>query len=359
MLETQKNNDPAVPSKKVLGIAPYTILPALSGGQRGIFYFYQHLGKRVSLYVVSTDGNATDPQSEPLAFKLLPLLGSGVFRYMNPAHYFRLKALIKAEDIEAMIIEHPYMGWLGWLLKRATGIPLIVHSHNIEALRFKGLGKWWWRILADYERWVHKKASHSFFITREDVDYAVRTYGLPPDKVSVITYGMEGSQTLTPAEKRAAVTLYKKTHQIPEAKTLLLFNGIFGYAPNDEALTVLMEKIYPALLQSDPDFYLIVCGRNIPAAYQNRQTESMAVMGFVPDILEVFQAAEIFLNPIWLGGGIKTKLVEALAGGAAAVSFESGAIGVDPALLSGKLKTVPDGDITGFAKAIAAVRANI
>jgi glycosyltransferase involved in cell wall biosynthesis len=345
--------------KKVLTIAPYTFIPASSGGQRAVYYLDQHLGKQVDLICVSTDGNNTGEDKVPLHFKLLPLLGSGIKRYINPVNFIKLKKLIKENQIEVIVIEHPYLAWLGWLLKLATGLPLVIRSHNIEALRFKALGKWWWRILADYERWAHRKASHSFFITKEDADYAVTTYGLKTERTSVITYGLEGQNTLMPQNKQKVVVNYKSTHQIPQDKTLLLFNGIFGYPPNDQALEILMDKIYPELLKLDANFHLLICGLDIPAKYQHQKTENLTVLGFVPDIEQVFQAAEIFLNPIWLGGGIKTKLVEALAGGAAAVSFQSGAIGIDADLLEGKLAIVPDQDIKAFAQAILTARAAI
>lgn len=358
-MDTNPKIAPSGSLKKVLAIAPYTFLPASSGGRRAIYYLYQHLGKEVDLYCVSTRENDIKSQKTPLQFTLKPILGKTFTRYINPANYFKVKALIKELGVEVILIEHPYLGWLAWLLKITTGLPLVVRSHNIESLRFKGLGKWWWRLLADYERWVHRKASHSFFITRQDAQYAVSEYGLLPEKTSVITYGLESNIVLTPTQKRLLVEKYKQAHNIPAKKRLLLFNGIFGYPPNDQALALLLEKIYPALIQLDPDFYLIICGANIPVRYQNTKDESKCILGFVPDISELFQAAEIFLNPIWLGGGIKTKLVEALAGGAAAVSFESGAIGIRADLLEGKLKTVPDLEIASFVQAIIDISPSI
>ena len=139
----------------------------------------------------------------------------------------------------------------------------------------------------------------------------------------------------------------------------MLFNGIFGYAPNDTALQLLIEEIMPGLLATDPAFHLIVCGKGIPEKFTGIKNESITVLGFVEDIQEVFLAAEIFLNPIWQGGGIKTKLVEALAKGSAAVSFESGGIGVDPGLLDGKLKLVPNLDTTLFIEAVKEIKSAV
>ena len=341
---------------KALTIAPYQFLPASSGGQKAVYYLDQFLGDQLGLICVSSSDNELKHLPEPLRFTLLPLLGRGRGRYLNPAHFFTLKKLIKQKNIGVIIIEHPYLSWLGWLLKITTGKPLIIRSHNIEALRFKDLGKWWWRILADYERWAHRRASHSFFITEQDADYAVNSYGIKRADTSVITYGMDLKNALTPAKKQAATTAFKTQLGVPESHTLLLFNGIFGYPPNDEALRLLLEQIYPALLAKDPYFHLVVCGQNIPEKYKTGAPKQCTILGFVPDIKAVFEGAEVFLNPIWLGGGIKTKLVEALASGCAAVSFNTGAIGIPATLLAGKLLLTEDGDIDGFVEATMRAR---
>lgn len=335
--------------KNVLSIAPYRFLPASSGGQRAIFYLYQHLSGYVNLTCVSTRSNDITPGP---GFEVIPIFSASFLRYLNPAYFFAIRRIIKKRKIDTVLMEHPYMGIFGWLLQLFCKRRLVIRSHNIEALRFKELGKWWWKILWHYERWVHQQADFSFFITQEDRLYAARHYGIPLEKSSVITYGMESRSPVDTAQKRKITADFKKKWGVPENKTLLLFNGIFGYAPNDQALTLLIDQILPALVISEAEIFLIVCGRHIPAAYEGRRTDHLQVLGFVPDIEAVYWATEIFLNPIWLGGGIKTKLVEALAYGASAVSFESGAIGIPRDLLDGKLKVVGDERVNEFAYAI-------
>ena len=60
----------------------------------------------------------------------------------------------------------------------------------------------------------------------------------------------------------------------------------------------------------------------------------------------------MFVNPVIEGGGIKTKLVEALAAGCSAVSVKSGAAGVDPALCKEKLSICADGDWPAFIQLV-------
>ncbi len=74
--------------------------------------------------------------------------------------------------------------------------------------------------------------------------------------------------------------------------------------------------------------------------------------GFVPDIETYFKAADIFLNPVQSGGGIKTKMVEAIAYGTTVIATKTGAAGIDVSVCGNKLIIIPDNDWDGFSKAI-------
>jgi len=80
--------------------------------------------------------------------------------------------------------------------------------------------------------------------------------------------------------------------------------------------------------------------------------------GFVEEVGLYFKGTDVFLNPITEGGGIKTKLVEALGYGLNAVSTAQGAIGIDPALCNGKLAISGNADWAGFAEHVIRVSAN-
>ena len=64
------------------------------------------------------------------------------------------------------------------------------------------------------------------------------------------------------------------------------------------------------------------------------------------------------MNPVQSGGGIKTKMVEAIAYGTTVISTESGAAGMDKSAAGNKLVIVKDNDWKGFADAIVS-NANI
>lgn len=334
---------------RVLAISSYKIFPPQSGGRRAIVFFHKYFSKEEDEILVGTKNNDS---SNTLGIRVVNVFGTSKFRYINLLSFFKLRSIARKNKIETVIVEHPYMGVFGIMLKFFCRKKLIIRSHNIEGLRFKELGKWWWKWLYAFEKKMHQSADFSFFITKEDEDFALKNFHLKKEKTAVITYGTELDSPLHAEEKQEAVVRLKQSFGIPQEQTVLLFNGVFGYKPNDEALYLLVKKIMPLLLRKDDSFTLLVFGKNIPEEVKNYSSKNILVKGFADDIDAVFKGAEIFLNPIWLGGGIKTKLVEALSLGASAVSFESGAIGVDKNVAGEKLLIAEDENVEDFVEKI-------
>lgn len=323
------------------------------GGQKGIALFYRYLSALLPVTVVSTRNNDL-PADLPAGF--LPVLGNARLRYINPFLVFTFRKILRKKQSTHFIIEHPYFGWLGILLKGNSGSKLVVHSHNIESLRFKSNGKWWWRILWQYEKYTHRKADINFFITDEDRQYAVSNYKIDPAKCHTITYGTEMSSFPSMEEKAMARKKIAELHNIDAGEKILFFNGTLNYKPNLDAVDIILKNIHP-ILKKEKNFHykIIICGKDLPGNYKNLQEwsgENIIYTGFVEDITIYFKAADIFINPVTDGGGIKTKLVEALGYNVNAVSTVSGAIGIPAAAGGKKLSVVTDGDWQAFTNAI-------
>jgi glycosyltransferase involved in cell wall biosynthesis len=332
---------------RIVSIAPYRFLPARKGGEIHIANSNAHLARYCRLTLVSVQAN--QPEA-PLPYELWPLFSNSRLRYLNIFYCRPLAKAIRQKEVQLLWIEHPYMGWMALLLQALTGRGYVVHSHNIEAARFRSLGKWWWPLLQAYEKWVHRKAAHSFFITREDADTAIRQYGLTPQRVSVAPYG------ITPPNPLPNRTLLRPQicamHGIAAHSTIYCFNGALGYPPNQQAVRKIIEIIYP-LLEKAADFpyVILVSGKGLPSALVEKiaQTNGKIIYtGFVPNINDYLAIADIFINPVTEGGGVKTKVLEALAFNNTVVSAASGAAGINTAVCGAKLEIAPDNDWQQF-----------
>ena len=337
----------------IASLVSYKFLPAQMGGQKCIALFNRYLSKTQNLVCVGVKENETVYEKE---YPVHNILSNSKLRYINLFYFFTLKRFIRQHKITHLVIEHPYLGWLGILLKWSCKIKLIVHSHNIESQRFKSLDKWWWGLLWHYERFVHRRADYSFFIQGNDKSYAIEKFKLNPEKCMIVTYGVELSAAPSTTEKKGAKAYLCKTHGIAADEKILLFNGSLGYTPNLDAVEAILNKINPLLLaENNFKYKIIICGNKLPAQFKglvDYKEKNIIYAGFVEDITTYFKGADIFINPVIEGGGIKTKVVEALGYNLSVISTQSGATGIDVAETGKKMILVADGDWNEFARQI-------
>jgi polysaccharide biosynthesis protein PslH len=100
----------------------------------------------------------------------------------------------------------------------------------------------------------------------------------------------------------------------------LLFVGNYTHAPNIEAVERLIQAILPRVRAACPDAVLRVVGAHPPARWSGRESAGILVAGSVPDVGPCLDRAAVVLAPLAIGGGMRVKVMEALAGGKAVVA---------------------------------------
>ncbi|MBS1918402.1 MAG: glycosyltransferase family 4 protein [Bacteroidetes bacterium] len=334
----------------IISIISYPFLPAKSGGQKGVALFNKYFSRYHKLICVTTKKN------NPLiaeGYEVQNILSDSAIRYINIFYFFKLRKIIRQNNATHILLEHPYYGWLGVLLRKFCRVKLVVHSHNIESLRWKSLGKWWWKILWYYERFTHRNADYNFFIHENDKRYATDVFGIHGDKCIIVTYGIEWNNIPSKEDVISARQQLRNLHSISVGEKILLFNGAFNYKPNLDALKKIFDIINPVLQQKNNFRYrILICGIGIPEEIMQSSYPNITIVGFVDDVSLYFKGTDVFLNPVTEGGGIKTKLVEALGYNANAVSTENGAIGIDTGYCNGKLMVSENEDWQMFADLI-------
>ena len=332
--------------KKVLNIVPYTYLPFFSGGQKLIAHFNEYLGAKTVLHVAGTSDNVP---SLVRNYSFHPLLNRSRLRYVNLLLTFDFLRLIRKKSIDTVIIEHPYMGWLIPGLRLFSKVRIICHTHNVEAERFRSIGKPWWRILNFYEGWVLRNCDYVFCITEADRDYMVEKMKVRKDHCVIVPYGI--NEQSSPSDKFSFKQEICKKHNLNPDIPLLFFNGLLDYRPNLEALDVILEKIHPIIRSKGFKCNILIAGKRLPSTYNDLKDynkENIFYAGFVDDINAYAKAADVLLNPVITGGGVKTKMIEALGMGTTVVSTHSGAVGVDPKIAGNKLLISEDNDWQSF-----------
>lgn len=335
---------------KIISIIPYKVFPANLGGEKGIALFSEYLAEEIPLLAVSTRNNDTSAVKN---FTLLNILSNSRIRYANFFLYFAVRKIVKQQKATHILIEHPYYGWLAWLLRKTLPVKWVVHSHNMEYLRSRSIGRWWWKILKAYETWVYRKSDINFFISDDDLHHATTVLKIDPSKSHSVTYGIQTAGI--PADIDEAKAIIRSKHDIPDADKLLLFNGTLSQKANHDALLVILDIINPLLIKRNFGYKIIICGKGLPESFnelKEYKNRNIIFAGFVDDVDMYFKSADIFLNPITSGGGVKTKAIEAIAMNSTLISTEFGAIGLKRSVCGNKLQMVPDHEWDQFTDRI-------
>lgn len=335
----------------VLALISYKVFPAQMGGQKGIAQFYEYLSQLDNVVIVASKNNQLSDIPFPKKYNNLFPQGKGL---LNILKLFFVVKLIRRENIDVIIIEHSYWGWYGYLLHLLTHKPFIIHSHNIEAERFKIQHRKYWKIYVRYEKWVHQLCNHNFFKCEEDAAYAVQNWNLNPYKITLIRYGTDVQTPPTDTEKKAARNQLLQQLNLPATTCLLLFNGTLNYAPNVEVLIEITDTIIPILRKNKFNFCIFICGKMLPDAWLQKFMlyPEIRYLGFVENITAINAGVDALILPGSMATGIKTKLVEALAQNTTVITTHSGAKGIPQNFAQTKLILVPDNDPVAFANRV-------
>lgn len=113
----------------------------------------------------------------------------------------------------------------------------------------------------------------------------------------------------------------------------ILFTGTFTHLPNREAALWLAREILPAVRAREPEARLRIVGSAPPAEVRNLAGPGIEVIADAPSMEPHLRAAAVVVAPVRSGGGMRMKVLEAMARGKAVVTTSLGAEGftsIDP-----------------------------
>jgi GT2 family glycosyltransferase/glycosyltransferase involved in cell wall biosynthesis/SAM-dependent methyltransferase len=116
-----------------------------------------------------------------------------------------------------------------------------------------------------------------------------------------------------------------------ERRSGFLFIGNFQHPPNVDAVSHLLESVWPAIRNRLPDATLHLVGAGMhPSAVAGSggTADGVVVHGWLPDLEPVLGRARVFLAPLRYGAGVKGKIGQALASGVPVVTTSVGAEGM-------------------------------
>ena len=112
----------------------------------------------------------------------------------------------------------------------------------------------------------------------------------------------------------------------------VVFVGNFRHPANVDAAVWLAGTLFPPVRDRVPDARLTIVGASPTPEVRALAGEAVSVTGPVDDVVPYLDRAAVVAAPIRLGGGMRVKVLEALAAGKAVVATPLAVEGLDVSL---------------------------
>src|SRR5690554_310988 len=236
-------------------------------------------------------------------------------------------------------------------IRRLSSAKIVLRSHNLEFSI--------WHRLAKSQPKGLKKA-YLKILTRQLKDYEVNLLGEIDGLIAINSdelkhyrrLGFTGMAVTIPFGVEPE--LYPPANGQADAQSVFHL-GSMDWKPNAEGIDWFLHEVWPLVHSKNPKLTFYLAGRRMPKWLNLIEIKGVSVVGEVADAKDFIASKNIMIIPLMSGGGMRVKLIEALALEKPVVSTPLGAKGVsvvhDQTI---KLATKP----REFADAILALAAN-
>ncbi len=329
----------------ILQIVPQIPYPLDSGARIGIFNITKHLSLRGHSIIMVALVNETFVKHRELEEycdlilihkdtrnHIIGMLGNlfskvpyTISKYYSLYVLQRLKEIVKNTKIDIIHVDHLHMALYGKLLEEEFKIPITLRQHNVEHViweRFyqtrnnpiiKLYSYLQFKKVKIFEKELCKCFDSVFAITRNDQE---RIKKLDPSiKVLTIPAGVDKT--------------YYYPLNILEEKGTIIFVGSLDWIANDDGILWFVRNVFPLICDKYSQVKFNIVGKNPSKQVMALRNSNINVYPNVPDVRDYIAKSEVFIVPLRIGGGMRLKILEALAMKKAVVSTSIGCEGID------------------------------
>jgi glycosyltransferase involved in cell wall biosynthesis len=234
------------------------------------------------------------------------------------------------------------------LRSTARVLPSVLSVHDSRALRY--------REFAGYTAGIRQRIRLkllSVLAKRQErrwFEYADRVVVTSPGDALALSHGLSAKKI---AVVPNGVDLeFFACRPAPETGRIV-FTGNMSWPPNEDAAEHFARDIMPAIRDRIPDASFWIVGADPTARVRSlASVAGVHVTGTVDDIRPWIWSAAVYASPLRFGLGVKNKILEAMASGAAIVATTPSLSGTP--MISGRDAMVADND-ADFAEAVVRV----
>ncbi|SEF55925.1 Glycosyltransferase involved in cell wall bisynthesis [Caloramator fervidus] len=210
------------------------------------------------------------------------------------------------------------------LVKNLSDRPMVLSQHNAEYLiikrRYENEKNILKKIYLKYE--YEKTKRFEMKVCKEFKKVIVLS---EEDKLSLVSEDYKGDNIeILPISIEMG---YRKRQYNSKIKNLL-FLGTMSWYPNEHGILWFLDNVFPKLIQYDKDIKLYIVGKNPSEKILKYNSDNIIVTGYVKDVNEYIEKCDICIVPIFIGGGMRVKILECMTKGLPCISTSIGAEGI-------------------------------
>lgn len=304
--------------------------------------FLEYLARHFSVHLVHMNEKDKEGRQEKTIEKLSSIqrIEYDKLSYFlwSPKLYSAAHRTLEEREISMIFADFEKSGYYAYILSKKFDVPYVYSSHNVEYKRYISLSqKNILRYLfVPYMYWMERQACRGSYytisISKKDAK-SLREW-IPEDKLKVMPCAFD-EEVYNP---------FYESKKGDERERVLMV-GNYRNAGNRQAAELLVEKIRPEVLQKRKRVVFRCVGKHFP---KELEVENVSAPGFVDSLVEEYRRAAVVVAPVKMGGGIKIKVVEALACGKPLVATEKALEGIDES----RLHNLEKANVKNFAKVI-------
>ena len=285
------------------------------------YYDQNYLDKsKIESTFVDTKLNIVDAFSNLVTYD-----SYNISRFFSPDFNELIIRTLKSESFDIVLLESLFTTPYIETLKTYSTAKIILRSHNLEYIIWKRLSiesvnpakKIYLKLLSSqlkqYEIDVFNKIDGIATISDEDKKKYIELKC--PVKIETIPFGIETQK-------------YKVLRN--ENKALKFFHiGAMDWKPNLEAVSWLLNDIWPRIQKKIPNAELHLAGKNMPDWLFKNSKQNIFNHKEVKNSSQFIIENDIMIVPLLSAGGIRVKIIEGMAYGKTIISTEIGAEGIN------------------------------
>jgi polysaccharide biosynthesis protein PslH len=226
-------------------------------------------------------------------------------------------------DFDIIQIEHTT---LGDYIVKPDNVPIVITAIDVllkPALREYQSAKGLRRLIKyiQYKRLISKEIA---LYQKFDLVYTLSDF----DRKFLLSY--KSDLNVVRRSPYVKIMVFNSVETLREPQTIL-FVGAMDRPVNIRAALYFHTQVLPLIRREIPDVHFYIVGNKPPDEIQAlaNTDQNVFVTGFVEDVRPFFLKATVFVAPLFIGGGIITKILDAMAAGLPVVTTSIGNEGIN------------------------------